>query len=179
MIESNRYKQALEQAQSRRQEIELQIRQKQIERKELEQALLMLVEEERNIRKQSIDDWGSQEDYLRVQDKGLILRLKLKDVQVSEQIQIQELQRTETLILKRKQVLEGILPSDTWLSHIFPEECVAELAALHKRLINKKHSIWIIRLRMTQEIVELLWAFYVQIKIDNLLLSKKSNISKD
>jgi hypothetical protein len=61
------------------------------------------------------------------------------------------------------------------LSLFFPEECAAELGALHQRLKVNGKSTWFIRLRMIQEILELLVAIYIQIKIEDLWLPQKSN----
>lgn len=50
----------------------------------------------------------------------------------------------------------------------FPEECVAELGSLLRRMQKAKVSPWEIRLRLLQEFVSLLWAFHVQIRIENM-----------
>jgi cation transport ATPase len=52
----------------------------------------------------------------------------------------------------------------------FPEECIAELEALHKQMGSEQHSIWLIRMIMLQNFLELFLAFYVQINIENLWL---------
>ncbi|NEP13762.1 MAG: hypothetical protein F6K14_26885 [Symploca sp. SIO2C1] len=57
----------------------------------------------------------------------------------------------------------------------FPEECIAELEALHQRMKSQQRPLWFIRLKMLQEIVELLWAFHVHIKFENLWLPGKNN----
>jgi hypothetical protein len=52
---------------------------------------------------------------------------------------------------------------------LFPEESQADLECLKQPMEKCKASIWKIRLRLFQECVELLWVFYVQIPLDNLL----------
>ena len=61
------------------------------------------------------------------------------------------------------------------LVYILPEECIAELQTLHQRMKSQQRPLWFIRLRMLQEIVELLWAFHVHIKLENLWLPGKNN----
>jgi len=51
-----------------------------------------------------------------------------------------------------------------------PEEYIAELEALHQRMKSQQKPLWFIQLRMLQEVVELLWAFYIHIRIENLWL---------
>jgi hypothetical protein len=55
-----------------------------------------------------------------------------------------------------------------YLRIYFPEEVVAEFIALHTQLVNKKESIWLIRVKMIRQFLSLIWAFYFQIKIDNI-----------
>ena len=61
------------------------------------------------------------------------------------------------------------------LNLVFPEECVAELGALREQLIVKGYPGWVVRLRMAQEILELVLAIYLQINIDNLWLPQKGS----
>ena len=53
---------------------------------------------------------------------------------------------------------------------VLPEECIADLAALHQRLQAQKRPRWFIRLRMVQEILELMFGIYIRINLDNLFL---------
>ena len=50
-----------------------------------------------------------------------------------------------------------------------PEECIAELEALRQQLKSEHHSIWLIRRIMFWTFLNLLWALYFQINIENLL----------
>jgi hypothetical protein len=52
----------------------------------------------------------------------------------------------------------------------FPEECIAELEALHEKMKSEQRSNWLIHMIMLQNFLGLLWAFYVQINIENLWL---------
>jgi hypothetical protein len=56
----------------------------------------------------------------------------------------------------------------SYLKHYFPEEVVAEVIALHKRLIDNRKPGWLIRIKILHQLIALIWAFYFQIKIDNL-----------
>jgi hypothetical protein len=63
-----------------------------------------------------------------------------------------------------------------YLLWAFPEEAVSELGVLLERLKSQNRSeivIWAIFLR---SILELFWAFYIQIKIENLWLSRSKKI---
>jgi hypothetical protein len=57
---------------------------------------------------------------------------------------------------------------------IFPEEIRGELGSLKQRMEKRKTSIWKIRFRLFQEWVGLLWAFYVQIRLENLMLPDRN-----
>jgi len=57
----------------------------------------------------------------------------------------------------------------------FPEEYIAELEALHQRMKSQQRPLWFIQLRMFQEVVELLWAFYIHINVENLWLPGRHN----
>ena len=50
---------------------------------------------------------------------------------------------------------------------IFPEEVVAELIALKQRRQSEKVRRWQIRLELAYEIITLIWAFQIQIRIDD------------
>ncbi|NEQ68751.1 MAG: hypothetical protein F6K21_25270 [Symploca sp. SIO2D2] len=56
-----------------------------------------------------------------------------------------------------------------------PEECIADLEALHQRMKSQQRPLWFIQLRMLQEVVELLWAFYIHINLENLWLPGKND----
>lgn len=55
------------------------------------------------------------------------------------------------------------------LTHL-PEECVAELCCLQRRMERINAPLWKIRLRIYGEVVTLLWVFYIQVQIENLWL---------
>ncbi len=57
----------------------------------------------------------------------------------------------------------------------FPEECIAELGVLIRRMKKEKASPWEIRLCLLQEVLTLFWAFYIQIQLDNLRLPSGKN----
>ncbi len=54
---------------------------------------------------------------------------------------------------------------------LLPEECVAELEALYKQLKSQKKPRWLIVIIIIWNFLELIFAVYIQIKIENLLLS--------
>lgn len=59
-----------------------------------------------------------------------------------------------------------------------PEECVAELGALYQQKKSEQHSIWFIRTIMLWSFLELLWAFYIQINVENLWLPNSKERKK-
>lgn len=71
------------------------------------------------------------------------------------------------LMLRYFQQFKGI----TFSSHLkcyFPDEIVAELAALRERLTKEKKLIWLIRFRLFYQIITLAWGIYIEMNIDNL-----------
>ncbi|MBE7386162.1 MAG: hypothetical protein F6J95_032830 [Leptolyngbya sp. SIO1E4] len=54
------------------------------------------------------------------------------------------------------------------LMALLPEETAAELGILQRRMAKANASTWEIRLRLLEEIIILLWVFYVRIKLENL-----------
>lgn len=73
------------------------------------------------------------------------------------------------LMLQNLRQLQGI----TWVGYLnfyFPEEVVAELAALRAQLTQTQKSTWLIRYILFYEVLTLIWAFYIQITIDNFWL---------
>ncbi|NES24255.1 MAG: hypothetical protein F6K41_36420 [Symploca sp. SIO3E6] len=75
------------------------------------------------------------------------------------------------LLLKQQNQVSLTLTGELF----FPEECIAELEALHQRMKSQQQPLWFIQFRMLQEIVELLWAFYIHINLENLWLPGKHN----
>lgn len=68
-----------------------------------------------------------------------------------------------------------LLPLLVRASKSLPEEATADLAAFRQRLKRSKKNPIYIQLRTAWHFLEILWAFYIQIKIDNLWLPKKSS----
>jgi hypothetical protein len=63
-----------------------------------------------------------------------------------------------------------------WQDHLicyFPEEVVGELTALRHELIQAKKSTLLVEITLIHVIFTLIWAFYIQINIDNLWLPSK------
>jgi hypothetical protein len=60
---------------------------------------------------------------------------------------------------------------------LFPEEVVAELIALKQRRQSEKVRKWKIRLELAYEIITLIWAFQIKIRIDDLKLPPGGNRS--
>lgn len=60
---------------------------------------------------------------------------------------------------------------------IFPEEVIAELIALVQRRHTEKVPQWRIRLEIIYEVLLLLWAFQIVIRIDNIKLPPGGNRS--
>ena len=67
------------------------------------------------------------------------------------------------------------LPPNSKLIAFIPEECVAEMGALARRMKKENASPWEIRLRLLEEFVSLIWVFYIQIKLENLSLPFQDN----
>ena len=62
---------------------------------------------------------------------------------------------------------------------IFPEEYVAELGALKRRMKKQNVSHWEIRTRIFQESLTLIWVFYIQVQIENLSLPSSDRSTDD
>lgn len=62
------------------------------------------------------------------------------------------------------------LPAIAHFIAFLPEECAAEMGALHQRLKKKGIPPWEIRRRLCEEFLFLLWAFYIQVRLDNIYL---------
>lgn len=59
------------------------------------------------------------------------------------------------------------------LIRFIPEECVAELTALSQQLKSNNYPTWLIKMIIFKCFLELIFAFYIQIKIDNFRLPRK------
>jgi hypothetical protein len=62
---------------------------------------------------------------------------------------------------------------NTWVEYLncyFPEEVVSDMTALHEKLTQEKRTNTEIFYRLLCEVIHSAWAFYIQIKIDNLQL---------
>jgi hypothetical protein len=68
----------------------------------------------------------------------------------------------------------------SWSGHLLllPEETIAELIALKRRRQKQNLPQWKLLLELTVEVLLLLWAIHIQIRLQNLSLppSKKQNI---
>jgi hypothetical protein len=63
-----------------------------------------------------------------------------------------------------------------WQEYIvcyFPEEVVGELIALRRELTKAEKSTLFIETKLLHEVLTLIWAFYIQINIENLSLPSK------
>jgi hypothetical protein len=57
----------------------------------------------------------------------------------------------------------------TWSGYLlFPEEVIAELTTLAHRRQSEKAPQWRIRIEITYEVLLLIWAFYINIQIENI-----------
>ncbi|MBD2168654.1 hypothetical protein H6G04_30200 [Calothrix membranacea FACHB-236] len=61
---------------------------------------------------------------------------------------------------------------------VLPEECITELEALHQQMKSEERSIWVIRTIMLWSVLELLWAFHIQINVENFWLPKSKGHTK-
>lgn len=74
---------------------------------------------------------------------------------------------------------EGGKPSlKSKLICFLPEEYIAELEALHQQLKFEQCFNWVIHMIMFKNILELFWALYVQINIDNFWLPQHRKTPK-
>ncbi|MBC1225407.1 hypothetical protein GNF10_32895 [Nostoc sp. UCD121] len=79
------------------------------------------------------------------------------------------------LLLRRNQIS---LPFTGQLIIVLPEEYIVELEAFHQQIKFEKRSIWVIRKIMLWTVLELLWAFHIQINVENLWLPKSRGHNK-
>jgi hypothetical protein len=77
-----------------------------------------------------------------------------------------------TADIKRYQEITGYWK---YFVQYFPEEVVAEMIALHQRLLIEGKSHRYIQARIIYEFIELIWAFRILIPIDNLNHPSKNN----
>ncbi|NEP11754.1 MAG: hypothetical protein F6K14_16385 [Symploca sp. SIO2C1] len=82
---------------------------------------------------------------------------------------------TILLLLLLRQQNQVSLTLISQLIVVFPEEYVAELGALYQRMKFQQRPLWLIQLRILEEVVELLWAFYIHINFENFWLPGKNN----
>jgi hypothetical protein len=68
------------------------------------------------------------------------------------------------------------MPLSGQLICFLPEECVAELGVFRQRLQSQHRSEMVIRLILLRCVIELFWAFYIPIQINNLFLPRKNKI---
>ncbi len=62
------------------------------------------------------------------------------------------------------------------LTHkLFPEECVAELEAFSRQLHSSNKPRWLINMIVLGSYLELIFALYIQIKVENIFLPNKNN----
>jgi len=156
-----------------------------LRKQEWERALLRLQEQEL-LRLQK-----RLQERLPLNEKELLLlrKLDLWRKQKQKQFQLQELLQKSNqawLFLGLSVLSFAILllllfrqrnqASLTLTGQLFlPEECIADLEALHQRMKSQQQPLWFIQLRMLQEVVELLWAFHIHIRIENLWLPGKND----
>ena len=57
--------------------------------------------------------------------------------------------------------------------YFIPEECVAELVALSRQLKSHNYPTWLIQIILFKCFLEVIFAFYIQIRIDNFWLPNK------
>lgn len=70
----------------------------------------------------------------------------------------------------------------SWTSQlliVLPEECVAELEVLHQRLKSQEYASSLTQVRMLKEILYLLVAFHVFIRLENFKITGEKNIKDD
>lgn len=95
--------------------------------------------------------------------KGGLQEIELRQGQLQEMEQEMEHKRRQLLKLQIKKLL---------LLHpiaLLPEECIAEMGVVYRRMKKRNASPWEIRCRLTEEFATLLWGF-VQVKIENMRL---------
>ncbi|MEH2081855.1 MAG: hypothetical protein V7K89_18290 [Nostoc sp.] len=82
------------------------------------------------------------------------------------------------LVLLLRQGNKISLPLTGQLIIVLPEECIAELEALHQQMKSDQRSIWFIRRIMLRSILESLWAFFILINFENLWLPRNKGRTK-
>lgn len=79
----------------------------------------------------------------------------------------------KNLLLHRKDI-----QTTSWLAHALPEDWCGELEALrYQLLIKQKRSNWFVRFITIKCLLEMLWA-YLQIKVENIWLSNKNEVTR-
>lgn len=129
-------------------------------------SLRMLYRDLKHLGKERLDDQGLQE----VVNVGLTQRARVEAIQT----QIRKLEK----ILEQEPKKQSLWKSVTligWFSNIFPEESVGELLALHQQLISKQLPYCLAQLIMLRALLEMVWAFQIQMKIENLWLPQTGN----
>ena len=141
------------------------------------------------------EDWWVTYAYDGEESKGELLHKgNLELVQMLEQKLLWDRERVQVLgqEIRRDGLILGLLSLVIGISLLFllrlrnatsisltgqlicfiPEECVAELGVQHSRLIKRRIPIWKVRLMMLGCVLGLMWAFYIQINIENLGLPR-------
>ena len=73
------------------------------------------------------------------------------------------------LLLRRNQIDLSL----TYQLIIFlPEQYIVDLEDLYQQIKSEESSIWVIRKILLKNVLEVLWAFHVQINLENLWLPK-------
>jgi hypothetical protein len=70
----------------------------------------------------------------------------------------------------KKQTLWKSMTLIGWFSNVLPEESVGELLALHQQLVSKQLPSCLAQLIMFRALLEIVWVFQIQMKIENLWL---------
>ena len=95
--------------------------------------------------------------------------------EVSEQLkqQVSEQPTSEQMKQRLEQLKQQLsLTFTNQLIRFIPEDCVAELTALYHQLQAQNKSKWLIVITITWNLLGLFWAFYIQIKIENIWLAQ-------
>ena len=116
---------------------------------------------------------------LRVRNRGLeqarVSRLRLRMIYEFVILGVAAFGGLVLLLLLVLQRDRTGVPLTGHLVLVLPEECVAELAALHQRLRKQQRPRWYVRFRMVQETLELMFGVYIQVNLDNWGLPGQGN----
>ncbi|MBD2074325.1 hypothetical protein H6F86_10595 [Phormidium sp. FACHB-592] len=148
----------------------LQVQQKMVKQfQQEEQKLFEMREQWRELQKSN----APQQELEALRTRGLAQRQLVEDLQIKFFAPkfLEHSPREE----QSKKVERSALSALSLLDGTLPEECIAEIRVLHERLIATHHTFLGTHFILLRAVLESFWAFYIQVKVENLWLPKKGS----